>query len=33
MSKPSVLDITPLSPTLGARIDGLDLIQPLSGGC
>ena len=31
MTKLPVLDITPLSPTLGARIDGLDLAQPLSG--
>src|SRR2546423_6041009 len=31
MSKLSLLDITPLSPTLGARINGLDLSQPLSG--
>jgi taurine dioxygenase len=31
MSSSSLLDITPLSPTLGARIAGLDLAQPLSG--
>ncbi|HEY1638741.1 MAG TPA: taurine dioxygenase [Rhizomicrobium sp.] len=30
MTKLSLLDITPLSPTLGARIAGLDLVQPLS---
>jgi taurine dioxygenase len=31
MSSSSLLDITPLSPTLGARIAELDLAQPLSG--
>src|SRR5947199_79649 len=30
MAKLSLLDITPLSPTLGARVAGLDLVQPLS---
>jgi taurine dioxygenase len=30
MTKLSLLDITPLSPTLGARVAGLDLVQPLS---
>lgn len=31
MSGSTLLDITPLSPTLGARIAGLDLAQPLTG--
>src|SRR3954451_11510535 len=30
MSNPSLFSLTPLSPTLGARISGLDLAQPLS---
>lgn len=30
MSKPSQIELTPLSPTLGARVRGLDLALPLS---